>query len=235
MPLTWSMRRTAMAGVAVAVAAGVGDDRPPDSASPSSSPHAVSSASAKPRTARRTTQMKRRSREKVQRPGAHLSVRSAAGRHNVEHERLVIGRTEGTDLVRARRGHSDAPDVVDPLRGVVHRGRWPEGLGEVAVPGRREESYLESTGVGVQVPGDDRDLLAIPFPEDRPHLLLTYRARLVVLDIVEMCRHDQNVSDAHAHRATGLVSCGRLHGEMHAFYVGHRNFRQDRVPVEVAD
>src|SRR5207244_337823 len=92
---------------------------------------------------------------------------------------------------------------------------------------------LAGARFGVHVARDDRDLRAVPLAHDRPHLLLPDRAR--VRDVVEMRRDDEYVADADADRAARLVFYGWLHSEVDTLDVGHRESRQDRVPVQVAD
>src|SRR5205814_8824106 len=67
------------------------------------------------------------------------------------------------------------------------------------------------------------DLLAVPLTEDRTHLLLADRAR--VGDLIEMRRHDQDVTDVHPDSTAGLMLRGRLYSEMNALDVGHRETR----------
>src|SRR6266576_5254816 len=108
---TRSMRRRATSGVGVM--AGVGVARPPARAPDWSSPQAADRRSAATKTtARMTTYMKRAFGQKVQRAGARVRARSAAGLRYVHHDRAVIRCAKRHHRVRVRADHADAPDVI---------------------------------------------------------------------------------------------------------------------------
>src|SRR5205814_8129346 len=130
---------------------------------------------------------------------ACLSDLAARPRY-VHHHRAVIRRAKRHHRVRARPDHAHAPDVVDALRRVVHRGGRAGGLREITVARLREEAHLEDARIRVHIAGDDRDLLAVPLTEDRTHLLLAERARIG--DLIAMRRHDQYGTDVRGDCAT---------------------------------
>src|SRR5438093_1521876 len=145
----------------------------------------------------------------------------------------MIGRAERHHRVRTRADDPDTPDVIDatPRRLLARSSsRW---FAEIPIARLREEAHFQISGVGVHVTRDDSDPLAVPFPQDRSHLLLTDRAG--VGDVIEVRRDDDHVADAYADGATRLVPYRRFDREVDASYVGHRKAREDGVAVQVAD